>query len=158
MFLQRYICAEEIQKLLAVSKNSKNLHDIILTSFNTGLRLSEALNLKWPDVHLDSLYLMVKGKGNRARKIPMNTRLMEMLEKRRSLPSIKNKARQSPSYVFTVPGTVRPYTPAGFRSMFARATRRAGIKCRFQDLRHTFATSLIRGGVDLITVKELLGQ
>lgn len=72
------ICAEEIQKLLAVSKTNRNLHDIILLAYNTGLRLSEALNLKWNDVHLDTLYLVIEGKGGKARKIPINTVLLDM--------------------------------------------------------------------------------
>ena len=43
--------------------------------------------------------------------------------------------------------------------VFTGAVTRAGIRqCRFHDLRHTFATDLLLGGVDLVTVKELIGH
>jgi len=51
----------------------------------------------------------------------------------------------------------RPYR--SFRSAFERAVRKAGIvDFTFHDLRHTFASRLIMCGVDLPTVKELLGH
>jgi len=59
--------------------------------------------------------------------------------------------------VFANPDTGKPYVDAG--SAFTTSCRKAGISgLRFHDLRHTFATRLIELGVDLITVKELLGH
>jgi site-specific recombinase XerD len=58
-------------------------------------------------------------------------------------------------YVFTNKG--KKLTT--IQKSFDNAVRRAGIRrCRFHDLRHPFATELALGGVDLVTVKELMGH
>ena len=54
-------------------------------------------------------------------------------------------------------GTGRPYVC--LHRSFTTACKKAGITgLRFHDLRHTFATRLIQGGVDIETVRSLLGH
>ena len=60
-------------------------------------------------------------------------------------------------YVFCNPETGKPYNDV--KNAFKGACRRAGINdLHFHDLRHTFASHLVMEGIDITTVKELLGH
>jgi len=72
------------------------------------------------------------------------------------LQLLKSQNGKSP-YLFPNPKT--GLALKSVRTAFKAACRRAGIKgLRFHDLRHTFASGLVRMGLDLITVKEILGH
>ncbi len=88
-------------------------------------------------------------KNAERKEIPINSTLRE------SLKSITR--RLDIPYVFFNPKTEKPYN--NMVKSFDSALRRAGIKdFVFHDLRHTFASQLVMAGVDLATVRELLGH
>jgi excisionase family DNA binding protein len=144
---QRVLSEGEEVRLLATA--APHLRAVIIGLLNTGARRNELLTLRWSEVDLErGTILLTRTKGGTDRTIPVNKRLMDLL---RGL-----KTGSNGGYVFTGPKGERIRT---IRRAFQNACRRAGLTgLRIHDLRHTFATRLIRSGADIITVKELLGH
>ena len=143
----RYLTPEEAKRLIGAA--GLHLKPILIVALNTGMRKGEILSLKWEDIHWKrGVILLTDTKNGQWREIPMNGILTETL---------KNMMKQSNSpYVFPS-WTGKPFTEV--RKSFDSALRAAGIEnFRFHDCRHTFASHLVMAGVDLTTVKELLGH
>jgi len=129
---------------------SPHLKPILICAISTGMRASEIFNLKWRDVNISDESITVRDtKNSDYRVIPINLNLKKTL----LVQSEENE--NSCEYVFLYNGEKIQRVDKSFKT----AIRKAGIKkFRFHDLRHTFATRLVMKGVDLVTVKELLGH
>ena len=144
----RYLSKEECHALINACQG--NTRAIVITALNTGMRKGEILSLKWDNVDLKHGFILLDTtKNGERREIPVNNTLRGVLEgitRRLDIP-----------YVFYDSTTGKPYKD--IKTSFKTALRRAGIKdFHFHDLRHTFASHLIMAGVDITTVKELLGH
>jgi len=146
---QRILSEEEETKLLAVCIDY--LNPIIVTALNTGMRRGEILNLNWKQVDLNKRQIRVEQtKSGKTRIIPINDDLLQAL-------LIEKESSGDSEYVFPNPKTGRPYVDV--KKKFKEACGKVGIKdLRFHDLRHTFATRLLASGVDIVTVRDLLGH
>lgn len=131
-----------------IDKSCDHLRGIIILAINTGMRKGEILNLRWNDVDFDKLFLFIKtSKSGVSRKVPMNALVVDTLK----------KVKRESDYVFCNPVTKERI--ADVKTAYKAACRRAGIRdLRFHDLRHTAATYMVTGGVDLVTVAEILGH
>ena len=146
----RYLTEDEEARLLAVC--GPQLRPLVVTALHTGFRASELRSLTWADVEINRRMITVRAgyaKHGEARSVPMNQLLTDILK------SVKIADTQGDKVFCSREGM--PYR--SFRSAFERAVRKAGIAdFTFHDLRHTFASRLVMAGVDLPTVKELLGH
>jgi integrase len=146
----RFLTDEEEANLLACC--GPPLKPLVVTALNTGFRASELLSLTWQDVDFRRGLASVRAgyaMNGEARSIPMNDTLTMLMK------SGKLHAAEG-DQVFCNRHS-QPYR--SFRTAFERAVRQAGIQdFTFHDLRHTFASRLVMAGVDLPTVKELLGH
>jgi len=119
----------------------------------TGFRQGNQLRLRWTDVNFDvGVVWASKPKGKKDYCVPMNDELRAILG---SLPSRLRSEWVFPSETRATPIDARNY----MNRVFTPALERAGIgSFRWHDLRHTFASRLVMKGVDLNTVRELMGH
>jgi len=144
----RILSDEEVGKLLRSCNG--HVYSIVLTALHTGMRLNEILTLKWSNIDLEQKGItLINTKNNRTRKIPINSVMMELLS--------GIKAKSNSEYVFVFDRSNLPV--ASIKTAFNKAIKRAGIPhLKFHSLRHTFSSNLVKAGVDLVTVKDLLGH
>ncbi len=145
----RFLTNVEIERLMGAAILPK-LRQVITVFIHTGMRKSELQNLKWLDLDFDrNLITLPRTKNGKVRYVPMNEVTKQIFLQRRI-------GKQSPVLVF--PGT-KADRPWDFVTAFQLARKRAGLEdVRIHDLRHTFASHLCMKGVDIMTVKELLGH
>lgn len=126
---------------------------LILLSINTGLRRGEILNLTWDNIDLARAVLTVIGdtaKSGSTRHIPLNAEALSVLQQWR--------ARACSPLELVFPGKKGDKLKS-VKKAWARILKLAEIKSfRWHDLRHHFASKLAMGGVDLNTIRELLGH
>jgi len=144
----RVVSPEEEKNLL--QNASPYLQDLIRFALNTGLRIGEIFSIRWSSVDLKKGILTVfSSKTDRLREVPINAETRKVLEA--WWLGKKNEA------VFYNPETGKPFVD--LKTGFALACRKAGISgVTWHTLRHTFASRLVNSGVDIVTVKELLGH
>ena len=127
---------------------------LVFVALNTGLRRGELLQLQWRNVDLTRKVLTVCGEGaktGQTRHVPLNSEVVEVLR------AWTTADAEPGSFVFSGDTTTTPLTEA--RKAWAGVLRTAKIMSfRFHDLRHTFASKLAMAGVDLNTIRELLGH
>jgi integrase len=128
-----------------------HLKPMVLVSLNTGVRWGELTGLTWGNVDVENALVTITGgtaKSGKTRHIPLNTTALEALK--------KWKKQSSDPIVF--PGR-EGNTLDNVNKSWHAVLSAAGIKdFRWHDLRHHFASKLVMAGVDLNTVRELMGH
>lgn len=136
------------------------------------LRVSEVVNAKLEDLKLDAGYMLVRGKGDKERVVPLGKSAQDALMKylmegrprlmKKSHPLAKN-ARPTFS---TAPGSPLLFVARGGRKltrqrvwqMVREASAASGRKASPHMLRHSCATHMVENGADLRTVQTILGH
>ncbi len=129
------------------------LKPMILVAINTGMRRGELFDLRWENVDLKKRNITVEGvssKSGSTRHIPLNDEALG------TLIAWRNQT-ESKRFVFPNPNTGKRFD--NIQTAWENLRKTSQIKdFRFHDLRHHFASKLVMAGVDLNTVRELLGH
>jgi site-specific recombinase XerD len=151
--LPTVLSPEEVAALLAAASPGRD-RALFQTAYACGLRLRELLLLEVDDIDSARMVIRVRhGKGAKQRQVPLSPRLLGELR------AYWTWHRSRP-FVFPGAHPGRPLTDTTVQKLFQRVRRRAGVarRCSPHTLRHSFATHLLESGVDLFTLKALMGH
>jgi integrase/recombinase XerD len=140
----------------------RRMHLLVELLYATGLRVSELVSLPASVLAQTGRFLIVKGKGNKERLVPLSRAAVAALETyREALAADIGDDPAGSAFLFPA-NSKEGHLP---RQVFARDLKalagRAGIRASTLSphvLRHAFASHLLQNGADLRTVQELLGH
>jgi integrase/recombinase XerD len=131
---------------------------IIETLYGCGLRVSELVNLRLTDIHYSEGFVLVTGKGNKQRLVPVSGKALKEIDiyklDRNQLPLIHDEN------ILFLNRRGSKLTRAMIFTMIKDLAAKAGIRKNISPhtFRHSFATHMIEGGADLRAVQEMLGH
>lgn len=159
---RRSLSTSQINAILHEIEHNGYFRDIILFKFmiQTGLRISEVVNLKNEDVDLSSGFIRVRnGKGNKERYVPIVNTLSEDLNKYNEY-KIKEKVTTD-NYFFNLRHKDKGVNRTNILVMLKKYATYAGINPDVISphvCRHTFATLMLYKGCDLYVVSKVMGH
>lgn len=167
--LPRFLTEQEIGLLFdALEKDTSHLgvrNKLILhLLYVSGMRITELTQLKIADIHMDTGFITIQGKGNKQRMVPLPQKTFELI--RDYLATVHAALRQKHActieYVFPVmyAGKIKPISRQSCWGILKKLCQVAGIKKNVSphQLRHSLATHLLKKGADLRSLQLWLGH
>jgi integrase/recombinase XerD len=123
-----------------------------------GLRSCEILNLRLEDLKFSEAQILVLGKGNKNRLLPLPSETIQALQ---NYLRIERPLTNSPALFVSLKGPQRgrPMTPAGLRSLFRHHRRHSRVpQANPHRFRHTFGADMVRAGISIPALMHLMGH
>jgi len=160
--LPEVLSVEEIDGIIEVIDLSKpeghRNKAIIETLYGCGLRVSELVSLRITDIHYGEGFVVVTGKGDKQRLVPVSDKALKEIDiyrnDRNRLPVVYDQN------ILFLNRRGRRLTRAMIFTMIKELAAKAGIRKKISPhtFRHSFATHMIEAGADLRAVQEMLGH
>ena len=158
--------SEEKEKLLHEASEARSplIYPILMLALETGMRNAEIRHLRWEQVNLKKQFLVVrksKTEGGEGRTIPLSPDLLKALE-RHALWYEARFGRIEPALYLFPSGKANHLDPTKpvttIKTSWRNVRRKAGVKGRLHDSRHTLVTELAESGAGDQTIKDIAGH
>ena len=172
--LPKTLSEDEVSQLLEAAKTlGRSDHDrarntcLIEVLYATGMRASELVELPISAVRGDPRMILVRGKGDKERMVPLSpparAALIDWLSHRDEAEDLAriSKGKKPSPFVFPSRGKAGHLTRVGFYQLIKEMAIKAGLspdKVTPHVMRHAFATHLLAHGADLRAIQTLLGH
>lgn len=166
-----YLTEEELKKLFDTANKDTSFRGVrnkVMLSllYASGMRVSELVNMTIDQIHFDTGFVSIQGKGGKERMVPLPQNILELL--RFYLDSVYNKLFPKnidlgeKKYLFAVvyKQKIKPISRQLFWSTLKKIISKTNIKKNISphSLRHSLATHLLRKGANIRLLQALLGH
>src|SRR5213596_2262547 len=151
------LSVDEVARFWSSFRTSRDLAIVGLMLLQ-GLRSQEVLDLNRDDLLLPETQVRVRGKGNKTRFLPLAPEAAQLLD---HYLRLERPTTSTNALFVSLKGPVRGawMTPAGLRSLFRHHRQTTGVKiANPHRFRHTFASDMVRAGVSLPALMQLMGH
>jgi integrase len=151
------LSVDEVHRFWSSFHTSRDLAIVGLMLLH-GLRSCEVLALNREDVQFPDLQIRVQGKGKRIRVLPLDRDSVKLLD---HYMCLERPSHCGPALFVCLKGPSRGHrmTPAGLRSLFRHHRQATAVtKANPHRFRHTFASDMIRAGISLPALMQLMGH
>lgn len=162
--LPKVLSRDEVDRLIEASRGSEDLGrmaTLLEILYAAGLRVSELVTLPLAAVERDPAMLVVRGKGNKERLVPLSDPARKAIAAWLPMRAAGLEQGETSRFLFPSRGRTGHLTRQRFAQLLKDAALAAGIdpaRVSPHVLRHAFASHLLEGGADLRSVQLMLGH
>lgn len=154
--LPKAVSQETINKMLELAKISKTPErDTLIFEllYGSGLRISELVALKWEHIDIESMWLVVSGKGDKQRRVPFGRFAVKALQE------VYDKYGKDSDFILPDDSGNRPINVRTVHRIVTGIAKKSGaFSVTPHVLRHSCATHMLEGGASLRFIQEFLGH
>ena len=165
--LPTIISMDQIDKLILHSKNDKSpngirLNVMIEILYATGIRISELVEMKISSLHEKKNFLLIYGKGNKERLVPISNNTKKTIDEYLKIRSFFMLKDQDSKWLFPSKQSSKGFiSRQRFNQLLIELSHQAKLSIKRispHKLRHAFATHLLENGIDLRSLQQMLGH